>query len=68
MKIIGFFLLVFLTSCGDTESRRKRCFTKEEAKAACITDIISRTGVTSELAEYECSPYYQYEGCYDINL
>ena len=65
MKIL---LLIFLfISCGSPMLNAKRCFTKEEAKNACIVDEITKTGVAYEIADIICSPYYQADMCYQLN-
>lgn len=60
MKIIS---LLFLFSCGEPDAQR--CYSKDEALNACITDEI-RKGTSTEQAELLCEPYYQTEGCYQI--
>jgi hypothetical protein len=64
LPIIPVMLLLLSVACGKQEG--DRCYTREEALAACQAEEISKSGVDLPTAKLLCKTETPYEGCYDI--
>ena len=60
-------LLLLFISCGKEDPNGRRCYTKEEAKSACILEQITTYNQTSDLAEFVCAPQFTVDYCYYID-